>query len=40
MESQRNPQEEMLDNQTANKTNKHIKKRKKIPSSGAVEFLS
>jgi hypothetical protein len=31
----------MVDNQTANKTNKHLKKRekeKKIPGSGTVEF--
>jgi hypothetical protein len=34
----------MVDNQTANKTNKHLKKkekrRKKIPGSGTVEFQS
>jgi hypothetical protein len=29
MENQRNQQGEMVDNQTANKTNKHLKKRKK-----------
>jgi homospermidine synthase len=47
MESQRNQQGEMVDNQTVNKTNKHLKKRKmkikekkKIPGSGTVEFQS
>jgi hypothetical protein len=33
----------MVDNQTANKTNEHLKKRekrKKIPGSGIVEFQS
>jgi hypothetical protein len=30
----------MVDKQTANKTNKHLKKRKKIPGSGTVEFQS
>jgi hypothetical protein len=29
MENQRNQQGEMVDNQTENKTNKHLKKRKK-----------
>jgi hypothetical protein len=29
MENQRNQQGEMVDNQTVNKTNKHLKKRKK-----------
>jgi hypothetical protein len=40
MENQRNEQGEMVDNQTVNKKNKHLKKRKIIPSSGAVEFQS
>jgi hypothetical protein len=46
MENQRNQQEEMVDNQTATKTNKHLKKRRKkkkeenFPVSGAVEFQS
>jgi uncharacterized membrane protein YvbJ len=31
MENQRYQQGEMVDNQTANKTNKNLKKRKKIP---------
>jgi hypothetical protein len=32
----------MVDNQTAKKTNKHLKKRKekKIPGSGTIEFWS
>jgi hypothetical protein len=38
MENQRNQQEEMVDNQTVNKTNKHLKQ--KIPCSGTVEFQS
>jgi hypothetical protein len=46
MENQRYQQGEMVDNQTANKTNKHLKKRKKRkrkrkkPGSGTVEFQS
>jgi hypothetical protein len=41
MENQRNQQGEMMDNQTMNKTNKHLKKRKKKnPRSGTVEFQS
>jgi hypothetical protein len=31
MENQRNQQGEMVDNQTTNKKNKHLKKRKKSP---------
>jgi hypothetical protein len=38
MENQRNQQGEMVDNQTVKKTNKHLKKRKKIPGSRTVEF--
>jgi hypothetical protein len=44
MENQRNQQGDMVDNQTVNKTNKHLlkrekkKKRRKIPNSGTVEF--
>jgi hypothetical protein len=40
MENQRNQQGEIMDNQTVNNTNKHLKKRKekKIPGSGTVEF--
>jgi hypothetical protein len=44
MENQRNQQGEMMDNQTENKTNKHLQKRKKdkkkIPHSRTVEFQS
>jgi hypothetical protein len=41
MEKQRSQQGEMVDNQTENATNKHLKKRKKnIPGSGTVEFQS
>jgi hypothetical protein len=43
MKNQRNQQGDMVDNQTVNKTNKHLKKRKakkKIPGSGTVEFQS
>jgi hypothetical protein len=40
MENQRNQQGEMVGNQTAIKTNKHLKEKKKIPGSGIVEFQS
>jgi hypothetical protein len=46
VENQRNQQGDMVDNQTVNKTNKHLhkrekkEKRRKIPDSGIVEFQS
>jgi hypothetical protein len=46
MENQRNHQGDIVDNQTVNRTNKHLKKRgkqkkkKSIPSSGTLEFQS
>jgi hypothetical protein len=42
MENQRNQQGDMVDNQTANKTNKQLKKtnKQKIPGSETVEFHS